>query len=225
MRKFMKLILPTLVLLMIYQPSANVAYALPTVPSPDYREPKNANDHRPLDEFKTKTIDITEPAPDHSGQTLREREAAFGYFYKYHHELGLQVGSLYDTESDGNQNHVHETISVRYLYPDHKLQSWELNATLISDSTAAFSYSRRFIASQDRFRPYSALGFGLHLFADEAPLANFLRWRQYELRGASGFEYTSQWLTMELQWRAEIAIAAGARSQRADASLGLVWPW
>ena len=225
MRKFMNLILPTLVSLMIFQLCANFAYALPTDPSPDYLEPRNAQEHRPLDELKTKTIDITEPAPDQSGQTLREREASLGYFYKYHHELGVQLCSLYDTESHGSQNHVHQSISVRYLYPDHKLQSWEWNATLISDSTAALFYSRKFIASQDRFRPYSELGFGLHLFTDEAPLANFLRWRQYELRGASGFEYTTPWFNMELQWRAEIAIAAGARSQQADASLGLVWPW
>ncbi len=227
MCKFSKMIFPTLVLIafqIFLAIPATSAQALPTDPSPDFTQPTNENYNSHADLLKTETIDITEPRLIDSSRTLHQREAALGYFYKFHNELGAQIGMLYDTEVRGGEKHLHKTVSLRYLYPDHKLQSWEWNGTFISDSTGTLSFSRRFIGSQDRFRPYNSIGLGLHLLPAE-PLGSFIRWRQYQMRGAAGCEYTSQMFSTELHWRAEAALALSFRSQQADLSVGLMWPW
>ena len=219
MFKFGKMIFPTFVLIAIF---AIKAAALPTDPSPDFTQP--SGQYQPSFEEKNKRdlIDIT-PAPP-SPLSLREERPSLDYFYKYHHEFGLQVGALYDTEARGSEEHLHETVSVRYLYPDHKLQAWEWNGTFISDSTGTLSFSRRFIASQERFRPYTSLGVGVHVLADKA-LASFILWRQYQARAAVGFEWTTNLFGSEDHWRLETALALSPSSQQADVSLGYVWPF
>lgn len=111
--------------------------------------------------------------------------------------------------------------TIRYLFPDRKLRAWEIGADIDNDGTGAFSFSRRWVWNQNRFRPYEKVGVGILIDPDDE-LGTFLRYQHYQLRGAVGFE---QLIGAPWSLRMELEGSASARSFQVMAYAGLTCAW
>jgi hypothetical protein len=205
-------------------------------PSPDFRDSpatpdagatnsRDAEIKSPDELEKRRTIDIKVPPPE--AKKSRAISVVDEFFYPYHYGLTLALGETYAKESretNSDTKPLSTALGLQFVFPTWNFTAYEFGAFLLTNSTARLHFSRRFIYSQDRLRPYSAVGVGLALFpADE--FANFVQLRNYQLRGAAGFEYSIGRLNHGSTLRLELAAAFGLNAQDVALTIGQVWGW
>lgn len=207
----------TLVLLSTFILSLHTspAHAALESASPDFQDPppKDSTEKSANDEAIRQTIDIAKPPP----LPPRHREDA-EYFYPYRKAITVHAGPVFKTD---NTDQVYSTLGVLYLFPFRKLQSLESGAELLSDGTGALHLAKRFILSRSSFRPYWKIGAGVRVVPSEQ-LTTFIQSRNYEIRGAGGFEFL---LSGSHSIRVEAETNWSTIGSQLIATLGYVWAW
>lgn len=202
--------------ILFFSPAAAAATA---APSPDFTERPSAHQGTDIDPLARESVDMTKvpPPPPTSFSWTTE------YFYRYRRAITLRGGSLYDTKATDGEK-LHSLLGIQYLFATRDLKSYEAGADLLSDGTGIAHLARRFIYTRTRFRPYTKVGFGVRIEpADQ--LATLIRYENYQIRGAGGFEYLFTLAKREINLRFEAEAAASFRSVQGSATLGGVWAW
>lgn len=188
-------------------------------PSPDFTDTAPVEESSDLDPMVKDSVDLTKvpPAPPSGLRAPPE------YFYRYRRAITARVGLLYDTKASEDTN-THTLLGVQYLFPGPELKSYEAGADILSDGTGVAHAARRFIYSRTKFRPYTKAGVGVRIVPSDQ-LATFIRYENYQLRAAAGFEYLFFVYGKEMNVRLETEVTASFRSVQADATIGHVWAW
>ena len=189
--------------------------AAPKTPSPDFNEPPPKYDSpTPESESKIQSLDIAPPPP--AVEADREPE----FFYRYRHAISFHAGFAYDTKSAAEGKPILSRFGAQYLFPVD-LKSYEAGADLLSDGAGVIHASRRWIYTRTKLRPYSKAGVGLRIVpADQ--LATFLKYDNYQIRGAIGFE---EIVNVPTSFRMELEAMASTRSAQVSLLFGGVWAW
>jgi hypothetical protein len=193
-----------------------VALAALADPNPDFVDPPQPEAPTTNDpEALKNSIDIA-PAPPAPPLTDR-----LEYFHKYRRGLSALAGPVIDTKRIQNKESALMRGSIRYLFKDRNLKTYEAGADLDSDGTGAILLTRRWIYSQTKFRPYEKLGLGIRIDPDDQ-LGTFLRYQHYQLRAGAGFEVL---IADPASFRLELEGSASFHSLQAALTAGLVWAW
>lgn len=185
--------------------------------APQAPQASTAAPENPAAPEQLETLDIVAPPPPLRA-AAKDRES----FHPYRKALTFGAGSGYDTaEAEESEPGVVHLLSAQYLFgrPDRTL--WEGGANLLSDGSGSLHVSRRFIYSQSRLRPYSKIGVGIRI-APEDKLVTVLEFEHYQLRAASGFEFSTR---LNTSVRAETELVASGHSIFAGVMLGHVWAY
>jgi hypothetical protein len=216
MRAFHYLNLSTLVLLAALL-VPRISQGATETPSPDFNEPPAKKEEISSEnKMILNSIDIAPPPP------APEKINSDDFFYSYRRALIIRAGALYDTEAaqNGTSNPLVD-LGLGYLFPDEKWKSLEAGADLLSDGTGVLHLEKRFEFSRTRFRPYLKAGAGLRVDPSDQ-LATFLKYQNYQLRGAAGFD---QLIQLPASLRIEIESTISTKTVQIGLSIGAVWAY
>jgi hypothetical protein len=164
------------------------------------------------DRTRTDLIDIAKPRQ----LSHRQMRQLSEYFYPYHRSMTPRVGFSYDSYTYPNDQKFPALFGFEYLYRTQALHSYEAGADLLTDNSGQAHFSRRWFYSRSSFRPYSKAGGGLRIVPNDG-LATFLRFENFQVRGAIGAE---QLIIDPMSLRFEIEAAISTKRVNLFATLG-----
>lgn len=195
---------------------SSISNAAVNDPDPDFVDvEKPVAPLSPEQEELRKSLDIAPAPPLPRGATQIE------YFHKYRRGISLMGGAVIDTKRLQNKESALGRGSIRYLFKDRDLRAYEAGADVDSDGTGAILFTRRWIYSQTKFRPYEKLGLGIRIDPDDQ-LGTFLRYQHYQLRAGAGFEAL---ISAPTSLRVELEASASFHSIQAALMAGLTVAW
>jgi len=208
----------TLVLFTILS-GARSAEGAPSALNPDLSEPAQKHNPPVVDETRSAdTLDISKPPP--SARTWSASGASDDFFYAYRKSLAMRIGiNAGSTVTNGINTPA--VTGVQFTGTDAERRVIEFGADILSDGTGDLQLSRRAIFSRTRFRPYVRGGVGL-LINPQDQLAAFIKYQNYRLLGAGGFEYTLQ---KSASVRLEAEASLSGNGLQSAATIGYVWAW
>jgi hypothetical protein len=194
-----------------------IASAAPSSPNPDFTEPAVDESTGGTEaQEKKQSVDIA-PAPP-----VPPSDEEPEIFYRYRNAITFHVGLVYDRVpiKDPDKPGVLSRFGTQYLFPVG-LQDYEAGADLFSDGTGLIQLHRRWIFTKTRFRPYTKAGMGLRVQPSDQ-LATALKFENYQLRGAVGFE---DLLNDPSSFRLELDGMLSTKTLQISVLLGGVWGW
>jgi hypothetical protein len=207
-------LLAPLVLVMATWPAAS-AHAATDKPNPDFTEPSSSEDEtRQEDLDRLRSLDIAKPPPAPPGERV-----PLEYFHRYRQGLTLRLGSIYDTDPAKGSSPGF-LGGAQYVFASaNLLRNYEAGFDLLSDGTGVMHAAFRFPYSRTSFRPYTKAGAGIRLVPEDR-LITFLRYQNYQIRGAAGFEWT---IDDPVSIRLEAEAAIGMEQIQASVNMGAVF--
>lgn len=184
-------------------------------PSPDFTELPEAKD--PHDQQNSRAalefVDVANPPALPPSRHSQE------YFYPYSRALSARFGGVFDSQKISD-NGILFLAGVLYLYRHQPNEFYDFGFDIRNDSFGTIHAERRWISGRSRARAYAKAGFGLNLVPEDQ-LATFLKFKNYQLRGALGIEES---FINPMSLRYELEILAG-NGIGAILSVGYSWGW
>ena len=192
------------------------AYAAKSTSAPNLDDTQEATAPPENEKEIRSSIDIAAPPPPRP-VSAEEKE----YFYRYRSALTFQTGLVYDTRAVNDGTSFLTRLGTQYDFTTEDRRKYEGGADLLSDGSGSLEGFQRFVFGQGRFRPYVKGGLGLRVVpADQ--LATFLKYENYQLRGAAGLE---QLVKDPIGLRVELEAMLSSRSLGLSLLFGGVFAW
>jgi hypothetical protein len=189
------------------------ANAAPTPVSPDLsRESDTQSVPTPEEIERAKLVHPSPAEPIHIDPIEND------YFYRYHRALSLRGGgeiALSDLKNPG------PVMGILYWFPIRNLDGLEAGADLTRDGFGTIHAGLRTALGNERFRWFYKWGAGIRVVASDQ-LVTFVRPRNWQLRGAGGFEVT---LSDPFSFRVDVDAIYGIERSVVDATVGLAFAW
>ncbi len=184
-------------------------------PSPDFVDTPEAIDNSEQQNGKAALdyVDIAKPPP------LIVIHQDEDYFYPYSRALSARFGGVFDSQKISD-NGILFLAGVIYLYRYKSNEYYDFGFDVRNDSYGTIHAERRWISGRARTRTYAKAGVGLNLVPNDQ-LATFLKFKNYQVRGAVGFEKT---FINPMSMRYELELLAGDGIS-AILSVGYSWGW
>ncbi len=184
-------------------------------PSPDFTQETEVDDSREQQSSKADLdyVNVAEPPPLIPSQKDQE------YFYPYSRALSARFGATVDTQKKSDSTVLY-LGGVIFLYRLRPNEFYDFGFDVRSDSNGTIHTERRWIFGRAKTRNYIKAGVGLNLVPDDQ-LATFLKFKNYQIRGAVGFERTF-YNPMSLRYEFELLVGQGIG---AILSFGYSWGW
>lgn len=197
---------------------ARVSLGAKRAPSPDFDE-RATEEAVEVDNdlSKIETVDMAEPPPPTPGSERPQLE----YFHRHRRGLTFRIGQLFDSKPDEGKASPTLLGGTQFLFATSDLRAWEAGADLFADGNGALHFARRYIHSRTSFRPYTKIGIGVRVVPEDK-LVTLIKYDNYQVRTAAGFEYHVQGATSA---RLEIEGALSARQIQGSITVGVVQAW